>query len=133
LEQLFSEKVGQMSEQLAGDVATLQAEPDSADAMDDIYRIAHSLHGAGTMYGFPAVSELGASLEKLAGELQAGRLSAATPILDLIRSAAGALEHAVHADAAIRDAHAQLSELAWECECAARDTATNGEADAATA
>ena len=45
---------------------------DSRPELQEIERIAHSVHGAGAMFGFPAVSTLGGAIEQLAKSLQRG-------------------------------------------------------------
>jgi chemotaxis protein histidine kinase CheA len=120
LKKLFSEKVGQMGSELAGYVAGLQPHTHPIDQMDSIYRIAHSLHGAGSMYGFPKISELGASLERVALAVKSGRISLNDSTLALIRKVAQALQEPLGQPETVCDADCALTHLAWECECLLR-------------
>jgi len=74
------------------------------------------------MYGFPAVSEMGASLEELVDALRSGRRSPTAPVVDLVEACAAALRNAVQDNHLDDSAAAEISELAWRCECALRDT-----------
>jgi CheY-like chemotaxis protein len=55
------------------------ARSDGRPALKEIERIAHSIHGAGLMFGFAAVSKLGAAIEHLAGSWLMGPEPTAVP------------------------------------------------------
>jgi len=121
LEQFFRDKIGEMAGELAalaGDFRRTPVPPQTADA---VYAIAHSLHGAGTMYGFPAVSEMGAALEELAGLLRSSPPGLGQSVSKLIESCAGALRRIAAAPGPKDNAIVSvISDLAWQCECTVR-------------
>jgi CheY-like chemotaxis protein len=43
-------------------------------ALREVERVAHSIHGAGTMMGFPAISAWGAAIERLSSKITAGNI-----------------------------------------------------------
>jgi two-component system OmpR family response regulator len=66
--------VEQFLERTRGDVARLRSlargiQPDGRIDLKEIERIAHSIHGAGAMFGFPDVSASGGAIEHLAESL----------------------------------------------------------------
>ena len=118
LEELFCAKVGQMAADLAALAKALATGAPSAGTLQKLYVIAHSLHGAGTMYGFPCVSELGASLEGLINAVRSGQLAPAPEVSDLVDSCAAALREVACPGRANKALAATVSETAWKCECA---------------
>jgi two-component system OmpR family response regulator len=48
-----------------------EAQHGNAAVLAEIERVAHSIHGAAAMFGFPAVSESGEAIERLVGEMTA--------------------------------------------------------------
>jgi Chemotaxis protein histidine kinase and related kinases len=51
----------------------LEADPDDDEAMDSIFRIAHTLKGNASAMGFESVSELAHEMEDLLDEVREGR------------------------------------------------------------
>jgi HPt (histidine-containing phosphotransfer) domain-containing protein len=74
-----------------------QARSGSADALKEIERMAHKIHGSGAMFGFDAVSERADELERIAA--QAGRDRG---LLQSIEGSIAALESQVQQDAQVR-------------------------------
>jgi two-component system OmpR family response regulator len=68
---------------------TASVRPGDQAVLGEIVRVAHSIHGAGALFGFPSVSALGADVERLVEELMTGRIAcdlAAEPLdLQLLR------------------------------------------------
>ncbi|MFO7897439.1 MAG: Hpt domain-containing protein [Planctomycetota bacterium] len=126
LEKLFCSRLGEMGAELAAAVGELRSESANGGAVDQIYQVAHSLHGAGTMYGFPSVSDVGASLEDIARAVRSGDLSLARDLLDLIQRCADTLQEASGPACVTRELQNKLRELAWACQCTLHDTAANG-------
>jgi two-component system, OmpR family, response regulator len=67
-----------------GDVLRLRAMIERArhvdgSALEDAQRMAHSIHGAGAMFGFPEVSVAGGEIERLAGAAMAGTAAPRSP------------------------------------------------------
>jgi two-component system OmpR family response regulator len=54
---------------------TASARPGDQAVLGEIQRVAHSIHGAGALFGFPSVSALGADVERLVEELMTGRIA----------------------------------------------------------
>lgn len=123
LRKLFCGKVGQMADSLAASAKALRATPPSPDAPEQVYHVAHSLHGAGTMYGFPCISEMGACLEDLVKAVMSGRRALTQDVIDLIECCAAALRDVAASDDVDEAAAARISEVAWKCECALHDAA----------
>jgi len=119
LEDLFRKVVTTMSEDLASFADRLGAGSTQPDEFDKAYAIAHSLHGAGALYGYRCVSDLGASLEKLVRALAAHQLGPTARAAELIRSCAGALRVVAGPQPAAESVTDKISELAWDCECLA--------------
>jgi len=116
-DQLFREVVSQRSTNLAAFAASLRAGSACADDHDKAYQIAHSLHGTGKLYGFPCVSDLGASLKKVIQALQERRLAGALALASLIESCSAALLDLVNLAVPDEAARAKVRDRAWECEC----------------
>jgi HPt (histidine-containing phosphotransfer) domain-containing protein len=79
-------------------------------------RIAHSIHGAGAVFGFPHLSEAAGAIERLVGEITAAPAAQRSPsaqavlqILGSTQELAQALETAVRAAAALQHDHIELS------------------------
>jgi two-component system OmpR family response regulator len=68
---------------------TTRFRPGDQAVLGEIERVAHSIQGAGALFGFPSVSALGADIERLVEELMMGRMpsgQAAEPLgLQLLR------------------------------------------------
>lgn len=126
LQELFSTKISQMAEeleQLSRDMAPANTEGLSPAVSERIRTIAHSLHGAGTMYGFNCVSELGAGMTALLDALRAHRAQLTAGIIDLFRSAAALLREIARPGPTPSSVTDAVSGLAWKCECAIRGAA----------
>jgi two-component system OmpR family response regulator len=54
---------------------TASARPGDQAVLGEIERVAHSIHGAGALFGFPSVSALGADVERLVEKLMTGRIA----------------------------------------------------------
>lgn len=124
LEKLFCSTVRQMADDLAECAEALRSTPFPPEASQKAYSIAHSLHGAGTMYGFPQVTEMGASLEKMLKALAAGRLAPTPAVIELVDSCANALRGLAEADCDEETSTAAISRLAWKCECTIHESDT---------
>jgi chemotaxis protein histidine kinase CheA len=122
LEELFREVVSEMSANLATFAETLRTTTPNSECCQEAYCIAHSLHGSGKLYGYPCVSELGASLEKLTKALQDCRTPPTPALASLIASCSTALSGLADATVPDETARATIRDLAWECECALHAT-----------
>jgi chemotaxis protein histidine kinase CheA len=122
LQHLFRQVVAEMASNLDGCADELRASAgEPVAAAQKAYVIAHSLHGAGALYGFPSVTELGASLEKMLRAVQEGTFAAPAEAADLLAASATALRAVADSDAANNGAAAKVRSVAWECECALHD------------
>jgi two-component system OmpR family response regulator len=54
---------------------TASARPGNQAALGEIERLAHSIHGAGAIFGFPSISALGADAERLVEALMTGGIA----------------------------------------------------------
>ena len=66
--------------------ALLQLDPGTpnADAINSVFRVAHSIKGGAGMFAFSEVASFTHTLETLLDELRAGRMSVTRPIIDLL-------------------------------------------------
>ncbi|ERH03029.1 MAG: chemotaxis protein histidine kinase related kinase [Halonotius sp. J07HN6] len=62
----------------------LESDPDDAEAMDSIFRIAHTLKGNASAMGFESVSELAHEMEDLLDEVREGDIPVDTELMDLL-------------------------------------------------
>ena len=116
-DQLFREVTSQRSTNLAAFASSIRAGSARADDHEDAYQIAHDLLGTGTFYGYPCVSELGASLKNVIKALQEGRLAGAPALASLIESCSTALLDLANLAVPDDAACAKIRDRAWECEC----------------
>ncbi|MFC6904534.1 chemotaxis protein CheA [Halalkalicoccus tibetensis] len=76
---------------------TFEANPDDGEAMDEIFRTAHTLKGNFGAMGFEAESRLAHALEDLLDELRGGRLEASPDVMDLAFDGVDGIEASVRA------------------------------------
>ena len=62
----------------------LEADPDDDEAMDSIFRIAHTLKGNASAMGFESVSELAHEMEDLLDEVREGEIDVDIELMDLL-------------------------------------------------
>ena len=62
----------------------LEADPDDEEAMDSIFRIAHTLKGNAAAMGYEQVSGLAHALEDLLDEVRSGDIAVTTELMDLL-------------------------------------------------
>jgi two-component system chemotaxis sensor kinase CheA len=62
----------------------LESDPDDDDAMDSIFRIAHTLKGNASAMGYESVSELAHEMEDLLDEVRDGSIPVDTELMDLL-------------------------------------------------
>lgn len=74
-----------------------QARSGTADAVREIERMAHKIHGSGAMFGFDAVSERADQLERIAAEG-----GGSSEFLERLEGGIAALEAQVKQDAQMR-------------------------------
>ena len=62
----------------------LESDPEDAEAMDQIFRTAHTLKGNGAAMGYDAVSNLAHEMEDLLDEIRAGEIHITPELMDLL-------------------------------------------------
>src|SRR6056297_2680768 len=62
----------------------LEADPEDAEAMDSIFRTAHTLKGNGAAMGYDSVSNLAHEMEDLLDEIRAGEIEIDPDLMDLL-------------------------------------------------
>ena len=62
----------------------LEADPEDAEAMDSIFRTAHTLKGNGAAMGYDSVSDLAHEMEDLLDEIRAGEIEITPDLMDLL-------------------------------------------------
>ena len=129
LEELFREVVSEMAANLATFAQAVRTTTPDSECCKEAYCIAHSLHGSGKLYGYPCVSELGASLEKVTKALGDRQISPTPALGSLIASCSAGLSELAAGSAPDTTARAIIRNLAWECECALHATPETAPAD----
>jgi|GEM_PF-3395754 len=127
LAELFRNVVGQMADDLGAFARSLESGPLDTKELDRAYGIAHSLHGAGALYGYPCLSELGAAMEKLVNSLRTSDARASRKAAALFESCSAALRDITNATTAHGPVTDRISDLAWQCECALRESGATHE------
>src|SRR6056297_460322 len=62
----------------------LESDPEDAEAMDSIFRTAHTLKGNGAAMGYDSVSNLAHEMEDLLDEIRAGEIEITPDLMDLL-------------------------------------------------
>ena len=78
--------------QLNNALLNLENDPDSAEAIETVFRVAHNLKGNFGVMGFPTASELAHAVEDLLDGIRDGRLSVTADRMDLVFEAVDQLE-----------------------------------------
>jgi two-component system chemotaxis sensor kinase CheA len=65
-------------------LVSLEAAPDSADTIDTIFRMAHTLKGTSASVGFSSLARLGHSMENVLDRIRDGSLSASSTVISLL-------------------------------------------------
>jgi len=85
-------------------LVALEARPDDAELLNEIFRVAHSLKGDALMVGFPRVADFAHGLEDLLDRLRDGALAVDADLTTLLLRAVDVLRALVAAAAAGHDA-----------------------------
>lgn len=97
----FLERTAAQALTLARLLESLQ--PGDATGVASMHEIAHKMHGAGSMFDFPAVSECAGEIERLSEHLlasePAGGLASGLPIRERLRACIQRLAHAIESAA----------------------------------
>ena len=70
----------------------LEADPEDAEAMDDVFRVAHTLKGNAAAMGYEDVSEFGHALEDLLDAVRQGDREVSPELMDLLFEGVDAVE-----------------------------------------
>ncbi|MFD1634581.1 chemotaxis protein CheA [Haloplanus ruber] len=80
---------------LNNSLLALESDPDDRDAMDDIFRTAHTLKGNFGAMGYDDASDLAHAIEDLLDELRGGEMPVTPEVMDLVFAGVDRLELAV--------------------------------------
>jgi len=80
---------------LNNSLLALESDPDDQEAMDDIFRTAHTLKGNFGAMGYDDASDLAHALEDLLDELREGEMAVTPEVMDLVFAGVDRLELAV--------------------------------------
>ncbi|EJN60302.1 chemotaxis protein CheA [Halogranum rubrum] len=82
--QIFVEESKEQITELNNSLLSLESDPDDAEAMDAIFRTAHTLKGNSAAMGFENASTLAHALEDLLDEVRQGRIGVTPELMDLL-------------------------------------------------
>lgn len=99
---LFVTEAREHLERLEAALLSLEKDPKDAEAMNVIFRAAHTVKGGAATVGLPRISELAHGAESLLDEVRKGRRAVDRPLMDLLLRARDALQEGVEAVAAGR-------------------------------
>lgn len=85
-------------QELTTGLLELEKNPDSKELIDSIFRIAHSLKGSGSSFGYPTVTKLGHSMEDILDKARKRELRITENLIDLFFQCLDALKE-IYADA----------------------------------
>ncbi len=97
----FREEADEHLARLNEGIIELEGDPNDADLLDELFRVAHTLKGASKMVGVLDVSEVAHKLEDLLAAMRGGRIEAGGDVSDIFFEALDAIVFL--ADAAVRD------------------------------
>ena len=90
--EIFIDETKEHLQELNDQVLILENEPDNADAVNEIFRAAHSLKGmAGTM-GFKRMQKLTHNMENVFQEVRSGNMGVSPELIDIVFNCLDALE-----------------------------------------
>ncbi|MCL5772964.1 MAG: Hpt domain-containing protein [Firmicutes bacterium] len=85
-------------QELTTGLLELEKNPDSKELIDSIFRVAHSLKGSGSSFGYPTVTKLGHSMEDILDKARKRELRITENLIDLFFQCLDALKE-VYTDA----------------------------------
>ena len=112
--QIFIQESSEQITELNNSLLSLETNPGDAEAMDAIFRTAHTLKGNAAAMGFENASTLAHALEDLLDEVRQGRIDVTPELMDLLFDGVDELE-------------AMLAEIADHGETTIDPEATGGE------
>src|ERR1700733_11132406 len=80
----FFEEAFESLDSMENALLQLDPSPPNADAINSIFRVAHSIKGGSGMFSFTEVASFTHTLETVLDELRAGRMSVTRPTIDLL-------------------------------------------------
>ena len=89
----------------------LEADPEDAEAMDDVFRVAHTLKGNAAAMGYEDVSDFGHALEDLLDAVRQGEREVTPELMDLLFEGVDAVEAMVSEIADTGDVSTDPSDL----------------------
>ncbi len=78
----FFEEVDELIEKLDMDLLELEKNPDDKEILNSIFRVAHTVKGASSMFGFEPIVKLTHAMENLFDNLRKGTLTVTPEIMD---------------------------------------------------
>lgn len=111
----FITNAGELLDALSQSILDLEANPDSTEAIESIFRTAHTIKGTAGMFGFRAIEKLTHVMENQFDRVRKGQLVATPPVVDAIlfgfdrvRGMFAALQKGQSPEMPINDALARL-------------------------
>ena len=132
--QTFLTEAGEHLRTLEGALVALEARPDDAELLNEIFRVAHSLKGDALMVGFPRIAEFAHGLEDLLERLRDGALAVDADVTSLLLRAVDVLRALLAAAAAGQDtvpADLEATQAAIVAACAGPDAEVSAHAEQA--
>ncbi len=102
--ELFATEAREHLSQISQALVVLEAAPQDRDSLDAIFRCVHTIKGMAAAMGYEAAAALSHSIESALDAVRSGRRSINADLIDLLLGSGDALEEAVEAAVAGRDA-----------------------------
>jgi two-component system chemotaxis sensor kinase CheA len=100
MREMFFEEASELLASLEKGLGNLEAVALDRARLDQVYRAAHSLKGAAGMVGYPAISELALSIERVLGQVRTGAASVYPELARSVESKRDELATVVQAEEA---------------------------------
>ncbi|MFB6256999.1 MAG: ATP-binding protein, partial [Haloplanus sp.] len=121
---------------LNNSLLALESDPDDREAMDDIFRTAHTLKGNFGAMGYDEASDLAHAIEDLLDELREGNMAVTPEVMDLVFAGVDRLEIAVETIDESGTVDVETADLETDIRTVIEDdgaTGTEGESEEADA
>mgnify|MGYP000380350597 CR=1 FL=1 len=117
--------------ELNNSLLDLESDPEDTEAMDRIFRTAHTLKGNFGAMGFEDAANLAHAIEDLLDAIRQGEMSVTPEIMDLVFAGVDEIETIVGQIEAEGEAHAETDDIVAELRAALEAGGAGGDADEA--
>lgn len=117
----FLNEAGELVEDIESALLELEKDPESGDAIDQIFRCAHTVKGSAYAAGFNHLAEFGHVFETLLGLLRSGKAIATPAIVDVLLNAVDVTKEYVEVLTDDIDGYLETDEIVGELKVAIED------------